>query len=75
MAAEALGTKPKCRVLGRTALTLAGWLSKDIRELNEMLYQYGSEYLFDSGKFSRAFRFEPTSYAEGIRKTAEACRG
>lgn len=75
MAAEALGAKPRYRVLGRTALTLAGWFSRDIRELNEMLYQYDSGYLFDSGKFSRAFGFEPTSYAEGIRKTAEACRG
>lgn len=75
MAAEAFGAKPKCRVLGRTSLSLAGWFSRDIRELNEMLYQYDSEYLFDSGKFSRAFGFEPTSYTEGIRKTAEAYRG
>jgi len=39
-----------------------------------MLYQSDSEYLFDSTKFSKAFSFEPTSYVEGIKRTALACK-
>jgi len=35
-----------------------------------MLYQSDSTYLFDSAKFSKAFSFEPTSYAEGVRRVA-----
>jgi len=35
-----------------------------------MLYQNDSEYVFDSSKFTKAFGYEPTSYADGIRCTA-----
>jgi nucleoside-diphosphate-sugar epimerase len=49
---------------------VAGWFDPTIRELYEMLYQNEYEYLFDSTKFEKAFAFEPTSYAEGVRATA-----
>jgi hypothetical protein len=39
-----------------------------------MLYQNDSEYLFDATRFSKAFNFEPTSYVEGIKGTALACK-
>jgi hypothetical protein len=51
---------------------LAGLFDSDIRESYEMLYQIDSEYVFDSAKFASAFGFEPTPYAEGIRRTALA---
>lgn len=35
-----------------------------------MLYQSDSEYLFNSTKFSKAFNFKATSYAEGIKQTS-----
>jgi len=35
-----------------------------------MLYQNDSEYVFDSSKFTKAFGYEPTTYAEGVRFTA-----
>ena len=34
--------------------------------------QYEFDYIFDSTKFTTAFRFQPTSYAEGVRRTAQA---
>ena len=55
-------------------LWLAGWFDTTVRESYEMLYQYESEYIFDSTKFTKAFRFQPTSYAEGVRRTAQAYR-
>jgi nucleoside-diphosphate-sugar epimerase len=74
MIAKEFGVAPKYRVLGRTMLKIAGWFDSDIRESYEMLYQSESPYLFDSTKFSKAFRAEPTSYAEGIRRTASVTK-
>jgi nucleoside-diphosphate-sugar epimerase len=72
MAAKEFGVEPKYRVLSRPLIKVAGLFDSEIRESYEMLYQSDSEYLFDSTKFSRAFNFEPISYAEGIRRTASA---
>ena len=74
MVAGEFGVEPKYRVLGRPLIRVAGLFDSDIRGSYEMLYQCDSEYLFDSTKFSKAFNFEPTSYAEGIRRTASACK-
>jgi nucleoside-diphosphate-sugar epimerase len=70
MVAKEFGLEPKYRVLKRPLIRLAGFFDSDIRESYEMLYQNDSEYIFDSTKFSTAFGFEPTSYAEGVRRTA-----
>jgi nucleoside-diphosphate-sugar epimerase len=70
MVAKEFGLEPKYRVLKRPLIRLAGLFDPDIRESYEMLYQNDSEYIFDSTKFSTAFGFEPTSYAEGVRRTA-----
>jgi nucleoside-diphosphate-sugar epimerase len=72
MVAKEFGVAPKYRVLSRPLIRIAGLFDSDIRESYEMLYQSDSEYLFDSSKFSKAFNFEPTSYAEGIGRTASA---
>ncbi len=70
MAAKALGAEPKYRVLSRPLIKVAGFFDSDIRESYEMLYQYDSDYLFDSTKFSTAFRFAPTDYEAGIAQCA-----
>jgi nucleoside-diphosphate-sugar epimerase len=70
MAAREFRVRPRYRVLTRPIIKVIGWFDKTIGETYEMLYQSGSEYLFDSTKFSKAFGFEPTSYAEGIRITS-----
>jgi nucleoside-diphosphate-sugar epimerase len=72
MAAKEFGVAPKYRILSRPLIRLAGFFDSDIRESYEMLYQSEAEYLFDSAKFSKAFTFQPTSYTEGIRRTASA---
>jgi nucleoside-diphosphate-sugar epimerase len=72
MVANEFGVEPKYRVLNRPLIKVAGLFNSDIRESYEMLYQSDSEYLFDSTKFSKAFNFEPTSYSEGVRRTALA---
>jgi nucleoside-diphosphate-sugar epimerase len=72
MVAKEFGVAPKYRVLRRPLIRLAGFFDSDIRESYEMLYQSDSEYLFDSAKFSKAFSVDPTSYIEGIGRTALA---
>ncbi len=74
LVAKEFGTRPKYRVLTRPMLRLAGWFDTTVRELYEMLYQYEFDYIFDSTKFTETFRFQPTSYAEGVRRTAESYR-
>jgi hypothetical protein len=74
MVAKAFGVKPKYRVLSRPLIKVVGLFDSSIRESYEMLYQSDSEYLFDSTKFSKAFSFESTSYVEGIKRTALACK-
>jgi nucleoside-diphosphate-sugar epimerase len=70
MAAKELGAAPRYRVLSRPMVRLIGWFNPQVGEVNEMLYQNDSPYLFDSSKFERAFSFSGTPYAEGIRATA-----
>jgi len=72
MAADEFHVAPKYRVLNRAMVWGAGWFDSNIREVYEMLYQYESDYIFDSTKFTRAFNFQPTTYAEGIHITAES---
>src|SRR5258708_209710 len=74
LAANEFGTQPRYRVLTRPMLRVAGWFDTTVRELYEMLYQYEFDYIFDSTKFTTAFRFQSTSYAEGVRRTAQAYR-
>jgi nucleoside-diphosphate-sugar epimerase len=74
LAAKEFGMTPTHRVLTRPMLKVAGWFDTTVRESYEMLYQSEFDYVFDSTKFVGAFHSQPTSYGEGIRKTAEASR-
>lgn len=67
--AREFGVEPKYMVLNKFMLQLAGLFIPPIRESMELLYQYDSDYLFDSNKFNKAFHFTPTTYAEGIAAT------
>jgi nucleoside-diphosphate-sugar epimerase len=74
LVANAFHTEPKYRVLSRPMVWLAGRFDPNVRELYEMLYQYEFDYVFDSTKFVKAFGFQPTPYADGVARTAEAYR-
>ena len=72
-AAEAFGTRPSHRQLGRTLLRIAGLLHPLSRETIELLYQHNQPYVVDSGKFQRRF-FAATPWPEGVRLTAQGMR-
>ena len=71
LAARELGVPPRFSVVPRRALAAAGLFSTQMRELAEMMYQNESDYLFDSSKFEKRFRFTPTRYEEGIRESVK----
>jgi len=74
LSAAAFGVKPDYVKLPRWALRLAGLFIGVVGESVEMLYQYDSDYLFDSNKFDKAFDFKPTHYATGITETVASYR-
>ena len=71
LCAKEFGRQPKYSVLPKWMLIIIGMFNKILKENNEMLYQYDSDYLFDSTKFEKKFNIKPTSYAEGIKETAK----
>ena len=67
--AAQLNVRPRYYILSKFIISLLGFFSSDIRELNEMQYQNDQDYFFDSRKFQQRFSFNPTSYEEGIRQS------
>ncbi|MBS1601616.1 MAG: NAD-dependent epimerase/dehydratase family protein [Bacteroidetes bacterium] len=71
-AAASLGRPAGYSILSKWMIRLGGLFDGTTKELNEMPYQYEFDYLFDSSKFEQAYNFQPTSYEEGIKATANA---
>ena len=67
--AKEMNVKPRSSALPIWMLRLVGLFVPAIREFPEMAYQYDRDYVFDSGKFEKAFNFEPTKPAEGVKRT------
>lgn len=67
--AEAFSVEPKYMLLNNFMISLAGLFIPEVRESREMMYQFDSDYLFDSSKFQKAFNFEPTDYITGIKES------
>ncbi len=76
LASELFGREPSYKVVGKWTLTAAGLVSKQVRELRELLPRYEHDNLFDSAKFKQRFpRFEVTTYHQGLRQIlAESSR-
>ena len=53
-------------IISKGMIGILGIFMRTMYEMKEMLYQYDSDYIFDSSKFNNAFNFQPTSYTEGI---------
>jgi len=71
IAAKELNVNPKITVLPKLMIQMAGLFNPIIKESVEMLYQYDSDYIFDSGKFDKAFKFDKVLYADGIRNSVK----
>ena len=70
LAATAFGVKPDYMSLAKWMIKAYGMFDKNVKESVEMLYQYDSDYLFDSSKFDKRFAFKNTSYDEALKAIA-----
>ncbi|MCP1645676.1 nucleoside-diphosphate-sugar epimerase [Pseudomonas citronellolis] len=67
LASEIFGREPSYKVLGKWTLTAVGLISKQVRELRELLPRYEHDNLFDSSKYKQRFPdFKVTTYRQGL---------
>jgi nucleoside-diphosphate-sugar epimerase len=69
LACEVAGRPFKLQVAPRWMLRLLGLLNSDLRESQEMMYQFEHDYRFDSSKIEAALGLIPTPYREGIQRS------
>lgn len=75
LAAEVFGRQVSYKVLGKWTLAAAGLVSKQVRELRELLPRYEHDNLFDSTKFKRRFpEFKVTTYRQGLERIRSEAR-
>ncbi|MBD1383812.1 NAD-dependent epimerase/dehydratase family protein [Mucilaginibacter rigui] len=71
LAARIYGVKPKFMRVRKFMLWILGLFNKLIAGTVEMYYQTDHDYIFNSDKFEKAFKFKPTSYEDGIKEVAK----
>jgi len=67
LTADILSIPAKWTLYKKWQLDLLGLFNSDVKALNEMLYQYEDDYLFDSSKYENYFKIKPTNYVDGIK--------
>jgi nucleoside-diphosphate-sugar epimerase len=67
LAAREARVTPAYQVAPLWLLRILGIFIPVMRELPEMMYQFESDYVFDSSKFEKRFGITATSPEEGIR--------
>lgn len=69
LASEVWGRMIPYAVINKWMLTVAGFASKQVRELRELLPRYEHDNLFDSSKFKQRFpEFEVTRHRQGLER-------
>lgn len=71
IACEIMNQPYKLQTLPKWGVRALGLFVPVLREFVEMMYQFESDYVFDSSKFEKAFAKQATSYKEGIKKTLQ----
>jgi nucleoside-diphosphate-sugar epimerase len=72
LAAKIFNVPAKHTIIGKRMIGVLGIFMRTMYEMKEMLYQYDSEYIFDSSKFESAFNFKPTTYHDGFEMTSRS---
>ncbi|MFD0765625.1 NAD-dependent epimerase/dehydratase family protein [Mucilaginibacter lutimaris] len=71
LAARIYGVEPKFMRIRKVMLWIIGLFNKVIAGAVEMYYQNANDYIFNSDKFEKAFKFKPTSYEDGIKEVSQ----
>ncbi len=69
--AQEMKVANKVFVMPAWLIRVIGTFIPIMKEMPEMMYQYDRDYFFDSSKFEKRFKFIPTTYSEGIKRTVE----
>lgn len=67
LASKIFNAPDKDFIIRKGMIGILGIFMRLMYEMKEMLYQYDSDYIFDSAKFNKAFNFQPTTYKEGFK--------
>lgn len=68
MSADIMKVKAGYRSVSKFMLKIMGLFVPIMREFPEMFYQYEGDYVFNSDKFEKEFKFTPTPYHEGLKE-------
>jgi nucleoside-diphosphate-sugar epimerase len=63
-----MNAKDKVMVIPSWMIGAIGIFNPILGEIHEMLYQYKTDYVFDSSKFQSAFNFKPVSNEQGVKE-------
>lgn len=74
LAAELLNKEARIRVVPEWIVRALGLFVPVMREFPEMMYQFETDYIFDSTKFERKFGKTATSPSEGMKLSLESIR-
>lgn len=66
-----LGKRTKLSTAPRFAIALLGRFDENVRELQEMLYQFERDFVMDSSRFESTFGAQPTPLAQAIGQTLD----
>lgn len=69
--ARELKVKSRIFVMPIWLIKLMGLFVPVLKEMPEMMYQNDRDYFFDSSKFDKRFRFNTTTYQEGVKIIVE----
>lgn len=69
IACRMMDVKYSLMSMPKFGVRLVGLFMPVMREFVEMMYQFETDYIFDSTKFEKAFNMKSTTYEEGIAAT------
>ena len=69
--AKIAGQEAKISVMPKMMLRILSLFISDLRELNEMMYEFEKPFVVDSSKFESTFGMQATPLEDGLRQTVE----
>jgi len=66
--AKEMGKKNSYLLIPAWIIRVAGFFVPFMKELFEMRYQFDRDYFFDSIKFEKYFKYQPTKYEDGVKE-------
>ncbi len=69
--AQEMNTSNQYQVLPGWGMRVLGLFVPILKEMYEMRYQYDRDYYFDSSKFNKIFKYQPTDNRTAVKETIE----